>query len=105
MDSRIQINQGKSRNEPGEQLKSWSLNAVGYQSQILINRDLFVATKVYEGLKNESNQISEEDLDQIQIRRGEVRIPKDLQEKEAIDQSKIEKVKGVSNVRIMNEIK
>lgn len=86
------------------QSKSWSLNSGGYQSRIDANPDLIVAAKVYEDITKGSSVKVVNGLDQIQIRQGEVIIPQELKDKETIDESKIQQVKGVNNVRITKKM-
>jgi len=100
----VQINQVKSLNEPQDESKTWQLNIGSYQGQVEVNPDLFVASEVYENLKSENSAEQLQDVKQIQIRQGDVIIPKKLQQSEQIDQQKLREVKGVKNVHVGNEL-
>jgi len=65
-----------------------------------VNNDLFVAGKVYEGLKDSGSDQFIPGAQQIKIHQGNVVIPKEMQEAEKIDPSKIRQLKGVKNVRV-----
>lgn len=100
----IKISQNTNATGVNDQSKSWSLNAGGYQTRIEANQDLIVAGKVYEDIYKGNSVHEVEGLDQIQIRQGEVIIPKDLRDKETIDETKVQRVKGVKNVRIIERM-
>ncbi|WP_163713870.1 tetratricopeptide repeat protein [Mangrovibacterium lignilyticum] len=104
-DGRIQLEQLDKSADPKEQSRSWQLNSGSFQGQVKVNPDLFVAGKVYEDIQNENKGRTVEGLEQIQIKQGNVVIPKDLQDKEALDQGKIRQVKGVKDVRVTNKIR
>lgn len=83
--------------------KTWSLNSGDYQTQIEVSNDLFVAGKIYENIGKDSRAQGVGNLDEIRIRKGEVTIPQELKEKEMINENKINQIKGVDNVRIINK--
>jgi len=99
----IKINQNVLANNVKDQSKSWSLNSGGYQTRIEANPDLIVAGKVYADITKGSSDKAVDGLDQIQIRQGEVTIPKDLWDKASIDKTTIQRVKGVSAVRMIDD--
>ncbi|RKD88352.1 tetratricopeptide repeat protein [Mangrovibacterium diazotrophicum] len=102
--SSVQINQVKSLSEPKEESRTWQLNTGSYQGQVEVNPDLFIASQVYEDLKSENAAEQLDDVKQIQIRQGDVIIPKKLQENEQIDPQRLQQLNGVKNVRISNEL-
>ena len=94
----IKINQNALANDVKNQSKSWSLNSGGYQTRIEANPDLIVAGKVYADIVKRSSDKDVSGLDQVQIRQGEVSIPKAIWEKASIDETNIKRVKGVKKV-------
>jgi tetratricopeptide (TPR) repeat protein len=104
-DNVIKVNQNVMASTLKDRSKSWSLNSGGYKSMIEVNPDLIVAGKVYADIAKGSIDKNVDGLDQIQIRQGEVTIPKDLWEKTSIDKDVIQRVKGVSAVKMNNEFK
>lgn len=98
----IKVNQNVLANNVMNQSKSWLLNSGGYQTRIEANPDLIVAGKVYADITKGSSDKNVDGLDQIQIRQGEVTIPKDLWDKASIDKTTIQRVKGVSAVRMID---
>lgn len=94
----IKVNQIALAENVKNQSKSWSLNSGGYQTLIEANTDLIVAGKVYADIVKRSNDKDVSGLDQVQIRQGEVSIPKAIWEKASIDETNIKRVKGVKKV-------
>jgi exonuclease I len=101
----IRINQNSIAPDVKEKSKSWTLNTGVFQTRIEANQDLIVAGKVYEKITNEKSDKAVEGLDQIQINKGNVIIPNDLKDKETIDKAKIQHVKGVKKVQIIDKLK
>lgn len=101
-ESVITINQYALTNEVRNQSKSWSLNSGGYQTRIEADPDLIVAGKVYANIVKRSSDKDVSGLDQVQIRQGEVSIPKELWEKASIDETNIKRVKGVKTVHMVD---
>ena len=95
----IKINQNLT-SHLNDQSRSWELNTGGYQTRIVANKDLLVAGKVYADIAKGNNEKDVDGLDQIQIRQGEVIIPKDLQDIRTIDKNSIGRVRGVKVVRV-----
>lgn len=98
----ITINQYALTNGVRNQSKSWSLNSGGYQTRIEADSDLIIAGKVYANIAKTSSDKNVVGLDQVQIRQGEVIIPKALWNKTSIDESIIKRVKGVETVRMVD---
>ena len=98
----MKINQNLLASNVKDQSKSWSLNAGGYQTRIEANPDLIVAGKVYADIAKGNSDKNVDGFDQIQIRQGEVTIPKDLWDKASIDKATIQRVKGVNTVRMID---
>ncbi|MBA4410923.1 MAG: hypothetical protein C0397_16050 [Odoribacter sp.] len=100
----IKVNQNKNALDVKDQSRSWSLNSGGYQSRIEASKDLFIAGKVYENISKGNNDKEVDGLDQVQIRQGEVIIPKELRDKETIDEKKIQQVTGVKKVQVVDKM-
>ncbi|HAQ18661.1 MAG TPA: hypothetical protein DCR40_05415 [Prolixibacteraceae bacterium] len=100
----IKINRNRNAVDVKDQSKSWSLNAGGSQSRIEASKDLFIAGKVYENISKGNNDKEVDGLDQVQIRQGEVIIPKDLRDKETIDEKKVQQVTGVKKVQVVDKL-
>lgn len=97
----IKINQNTKSIDIKSQSKSWLLNAGGYQTRIEASPDLIVAGKIYADIAQGNRGTEVTGLDQIQIRQGEVILPKNLTETETINESRIQRVQGVKSVKRM----
>jgi len=97
----IKVNQNMIKTDLKDQSKSWSLNSGTYQTRIEVNPDLIIAGKVYEKILNENSDNAVDGLMDIQIDQGKVIIPVDTKDKETIEKSKLQQVKGVKKVQVM----
>lgn len=102
----IRVSQSQNRMEQTDDLSTfWSVNTGGYQTRIEASRDLFIAGKVYEDMARENKDITIDNLEQIQIRQGNVYIPAGVQETEKINENKLREIKGVTDVRVVPNTK
>lgn len=98
----IRINQNVKSSGANDQTKSWALNSSGYQTNVEINNDLFVAGKVIENLAKENNNQQVEQADQIRVKKGEVLIPAELIDNKKVRKTDLDQIKGVKEVKLIN---